>query len=228
MRLGIVAGLALEAHRLGLPDKTPTSEFLVASGAGEAAAAAAAKLLAAGAEALLSFGLAGALDPELEPGHLVVAVRVRTADGAGYDCNAAWRDQLASEARLIGIQTRVGSLLGTTAVVSEPEEKAALNLEHGTIAVDTESHHVAEAAAGAGRPFAALRVIVDAQQYRLPAAALAAYDADGRLRPSALAMEILRRPAELPAMLGLARRSRIALSSLGRIGRRGARLLPPV
>ena len=228
MPLGIVSGLGLEARRLGRGGAASNTEILTATGAGEGAARAAESLVASGAEALMSFGLAGALNPELVSGDLVVAARIVEATGASYDCDEGWRAHLVGALRQAGVTSRVGALLGSDTVVSEPEEKVACHLESGAQAIDTESHHVARTAAAAGLPFAALRVIVDPQQYRIPASALVAYGDDGVLRPLTLAVEIMRRPTDLPALLALARRSRTALRSLGRVGGLGAGLVLPL
>jgi adenosylhomocysteine nucleosidase len=228
MPLGIVSGLALEARRLGRARAASNTETIVATGAGESAARAAERLVASGAEALMSFGLAGALNPELVSGDLVVAARIVEVTGASHDCDEGWRAHLVAALRQAGVTSRVGALLGSDVVVAEPEEKVACHLESGAQAIDTESHHVARTAAAAGLPFAALRVIVDPQQYRIPASALVAYGDDGVLRPLTLAVEIMRRPTDLPALLALARRSRTALRSLGRVGGLGAGLALPL
>ena len=71
---GIVTGLEAEAAVLrgaanvSHPDRLP---FIACAGA-ERARAAAQRLLTKGAEALISFGIAGGLDPALRPGRLIV------------------------------------------------------------------------------------------------------------------------------------------------------------
>ena len=85
MRLGIVIALDAEARTLA----GRTGHFLshdsyqvMVSGPGPQRAEAAARaLLAAGCDALMSFGLAGGLAPHLRPGALVLAERVLSAQG---------------------------------------------------------------------------------------------------------------------------------------------------
>ena len=107
-RVGIVAALPVEARALGparaRPDglSTLVDDTLVAvSGMGAAAATARANaLVAAGADALVSFGLAGGLDPALAPGAILVPREVIADDGAALPTDAAWCAQVA-QTRLI-------------------------------------------------------------------------------------------------------------------------------
>jgi nucleoside phosphorylase len=224
MRFAVVTGLALEAGRLGGRDREGAAVYRIACGAGAAAAGVAAGLVADGAPALLSLGLCGALVPALGTGEVVLASAVVTSSGARYPCEPRWLECLGAAVGL----ARPGVVLGAEQVVASPAEKCALAAATGAVAVDTESHHVAVAAAAAGLPFAALRVVVDEAGDTVPPAALAAYGGNGRLRLLALAGALLRHPGELPALLRLAGRSWQALSRLGGVGRLGVRLGPPL
>src|SRR3954463_2154627 len=74
--LGIVTGMASEARIFG-------ADVLTVSAGGDAAAPrdGIASLIARGADRLVSFGIAGALDPALKPGDLIIGSAVRTRDG---------------------------------------------------------------------------------------------------------------------------------------------------
>src|SRR5215813_906087 len=65
----------------------------------ERAASAATAALASGASALLSFGLAGALRAELEPGDVLLPRRVRSAAGTSFDADPKWHAQLFAALR---------------------------------------------------------------------------------------------------------------------------------
>jgi adenosylhomocysteine nucleosidase len=99
-----------------------------------------------------------------------------------------------------------------------PSRKAALNRQSGAIAVDLESHLVAEAAAAAGLPFAALRAVADPAERALPPAALIGLDATGHPALGRILLSLARQPAQLPALLRLARDTRRALATLRRAG----------
>lgn len=223
MRFGVATGLALEAGRLA----AVAPDLPIASGAGPAARAAVGGLLEAGAEALLGFGLAGGLGPEVGTGDLIVATAVVEAGGRAHACDQAWQTHL--QAVLTGPhRVRSGPLLGADRVLLEPAEKRALAAATGALAVDTESHHLAALAAEAGRPFAVLRVVVDRAGDRLPPFAAASYDGDGRVRIGAIVGALMRNPGELRALVRLAGQSRRALAALGGVGRLGAALGPPL
>src|ERR1700730_3266629 len=127
---------------------------------------------------VISFGVAGGLDPTLKSGDVVVATEVLAGDArwlAGLSLN---EDLIAS----MGLGRRrivTGRLAGAEQVVAARHVKEALHLETGAAAVDMESHIAAEYAANAGLPFAALRVVSDPAHRALPPLAMAAIKPNG-------------------------------------------------
>ncbi|WP_405150508.1 hypothetical protein OG589_17905 [Sphaerisporangium sp. NBC_01403] len=116
------------------------------------AARAAADLPVYGALAVVGFG--GALDPSLRPGDVLVASEVRFGDRV-FACASA--PPLAEELARAGLPVRTGRLLTCDHVVTGVER--ARLAAGGAHAVDMETGPLA--AASAGRPLAAVRVIVD-------------------------------------------------------------------
>jgi len=112
------------------------------------------------ARAVAVLGFCGALDSDLEPGDLVVADELRGANG-GFACDGA--TAVASALERAGLRARRGPLVSVRKLArgSAREELAA----DGSIAVDMESAWLAPAAAG--RPFAALRAVVDTPSHEL-------------------------------------------------------------
>src|SRR6202163_4623534 len=102
---------------------------------------------------VISFGVAGGLDPSLKSGDVVVATEVMAGDArwlAGLSLND---DLIAS----VGVGRRRivrGRLAGAEQVVAARHLKEALHQETGAAAVDMESHIAAEYAAKSGLPFA--------------------------------------------------------------------------
>ncbi len=204
--LGFVVGLAAEARiaaRFGFP---------VATGGGTPAGAidAAARLVARGAGALVSFGLAGGLDPVLRPGAVIVPATVLLA-GTVYVADPA----LA--ARFGGLTGH--RLLAGTAIAPHAAGKRDLYVSTQAHAIDLESGGVAKIAAAHGLPFVVVRAICDPAERDLPPAALLALDPQGGIGPLRVLLSILRQPGQLPGLLNLAAdagRARRALVTLTR------------
>jgi len=226
--VGVVAALASEARALGpsmARGEPPLSELallgagslLAVSGIGRAAAAAAAQALVdSGVSALMSFGMAGGLDPALQPGSVVIPREVLAGDGARYAACRSWRERVAAAVSSLCAVTE-GDILTSAQAIDTPAEKAAALRSTGAVAVDMESAAVAEVAAKHNLPFIAVRVIVDTAADRLPRAVVAASRA-GRVRGGRLLGGLILAPREIAALLRLARRHRMAMRSLRAIG----------
>lgn len=177
--------------------------------------------LRSGSAGVVSFGLAGGLDPELRPGSWIVADDVVLPDSR-YACDAAWSDRLALR---LGAAYR-GGLAWSREPVRDPAAKADLFARTGAIAVDMESGLAAPLAARYRVPLVVARVIVDPAQRTLPSSALAALRSDGGIALGGLFGELARHPLQLLDLLRLAReagQARRSLSEgLGRIGPRFA------
>lgn len=185
-----------------------------------AAALAAANLIAAGATALVSWGMAGGLDPALPAGRIFLPGEVSAADGVAVATALIWREQLAAALRphhpLCG-----GTLLTSPVAVTSVAAKAALFQATGAAAVDMESLSVARAALAQGLPFIAVRVIVDVASDALPEAVHELTDASG-VRLGRLLGQLTRRPLEVLALARLTRRYLAANRALAAVARSGA------
>ena len=191
-RLGVVTGLRAEA------DIARAMRANVRAGGGmpEGARAAAEALVADGATALMSFGLAGGLDPRLPAGALVVPERIVSACGV-------W-DADSTLAGLCGGTTCVALFAGE-AIAATAAEKAALHRRTGASAIDLESGAVAAVAAWHGVPFVALRAVCDPAASDLPPAALAALDDAGIIGIWRVARSLARHPGQVPRLMALSR-----------------------
>ncbi|MDD9904126.1 MAG: hypothetical protein OXT06_11200 [Rhodospirillaceae bacterium] len=164
----------------------------------------------AGAAGLVSFGIAGGLDPALQPGDLILAEGVRLPDEDVISTQASWRTALAAAAA----GTADGLMYGSDLAVSQTDDKARLFTDYGVRAVDMESHGVARAARETGLPFLIVRAIADPADRTIPPAALAGLGPDGEQRPIAVMLAMLRNPAQVPALIQLARDAKTALRRL--------------
>ncbi len=190
-KIGFVTGLVAEARWLR------GQGYVVAIGGGTPAGAAraATELADRGAEALVSFGLAGALDPALRPGALLIPVQFVAVEGR-IDCDPVLLEWLGG--------TTVARLAAAPDAVAAAAAKAALFQTSGAAAVDLESYAMAEVALARGLPAAALRAVADPAWRDLPPAALIALDAVGSVGLRRVIGSVLRQPAQLPDLLALA------------------------
>ena len=200
--LGVVVGLAAEARIA-----RSLGEVAIGGGCPDGAAAAAEALVARGVTALLSFGVAGGLDPDLRPGDIAVPVAVLDG-GQHYFTDATL-------CRVLGGAT-VSLLLAGDAVVADAGAKRLLSAQTGASAVDLESGAVARVARRHGLPFAVLRVVCDPAHRSLPSAAVAALSSAGAIRPLNVLGSIVARPWQIPALLRLARDAALARRALVR------------
>jgi adenosylhomocysteine nucleosidase len=160
---------------------------------------------------LVSFGLAGALAPELRIGDVIVSTDVIAADKRWWAARQ-FRDQIADLAR--GIGARQGAVFGAEATLATAAQKSRAWNETRASAVDLESDIVAGIATSAGIPFVVVRAISDTAQRELPPAALIPLSADGTPKLARVLGSVLRRPGQVAALIGLARDARTALSAL--------------
>lgn len=203
-RVGVIVGMTSEGALL--PDGIP---WAAAGGVTRRVTELAEKLIADGAEGLLSFGIAGGLDPALNPGDIVVGSTVQW-DGQAYEADGVWKCRLLSAIPFCrsGVVAAVGRIAAT------PEAKRALR-EGGADIVDMESGAMAKVAATAGKPFAVLRAVADPAARGLPRSVFVGLGPDGTPRPWAVMGALLRRPWELPGLIRVGLDSRAALTALG-------------
>src|SRR5262245_7476660 len=128
-----------------------------------------------GARGIISFGIAGGLAPHLRLGDCVVPSAIMT-EKRSFQTDAEWSAEL-----LAGVKkAHGGAIVGVDVAVSDPRTKRGLHERTGALAVDMESHVVAEVAEAYGIPFTALRVIADPAHRPLPPAALVPLRHDGK------------------------------------------------
>jgi adenosylhomocysteine nucleosidase len=229
---GVVAALAAEARVLG-PTQPKGKGYAVlkdgnlvaVSGIGPTAARGAAlRLLEAGATSLVSWGLAGGLDPDLEAGAVCVPREVIAADGSRLGTTRSWRESLSSSLPP-GRNLEGGPLLTALSALETTAAKDEARRRTGACAVDMESSAVAQVADDHGVPFIAVRVIVDTARDSIPAAVASASRA-GKVRLGRLMLGLARSPLQIGPLLKLARRYRAAMRSLEAVARLG-KLAPP-
>ncbi|HEY2019900.1 phosphorylase [Paraburkholderia sp.] len=213
----VVAGMAFEA-RIARGDGSDRVEVVYAARADllERALRAA---LARGAAGIISFGTAGGLAPDLEPGELIVADAVDGPFGR-LQTDRQWTERIAAAIGVGGAPGGVAARVrrGTIAAVAAPlvtaGDKRALHNSTGALAVDMESHIAGAMAAAHGLPFAVCRAVVDPAWRTLPPAATAGLRDDGSTALGPILRELLRQPSQLGALIRLAADARAARAAL--------------
>jgi len=190
-KIGFVVGLSAEARLLR------RTGFMVEIGGGfpAGAARAAERLIARNVAALISFGLAGGLNPALRPGAAIIPQAV-IDEGATFQCD-------------IGLLRMLGGatgkfVLSSTRIAESSNEKCQLFDRSLADAIDLESGAVARASASANLPFAVLRAVADPAERDLPPAALIALNSAGNIKFSSVLASVLRQPGQIPALLAIA------------------------
>lgn len=209
----VVVGLAFEARIAAGP-----GIHVICSGDGRNLATSLASAARGGCGGLISFGVAGGLRPDLQPGACIVASAILSG-GSRIPTDRRWSQNLIETVP----DAVLGVLAGVRAPVATPAAKRALHQRTGAVAVDMESHIVASVAAKHAIPMAAIRVITDPAVRALPKSAIGAMRADGTIDIAAMLRLLVRNPRELPAILRTAFDARAARAAL----QRGRQILGP-
>jgi adenosylhomocysteine nucleosidase len=206
-RIVAVVGLAREARIAA----NPVVHAVIGGGDEAGLAGALERAVAQGARAIVSFGIAGGLDPSLAPGACIVG----SAASMGQ---ARWRTDTHWAKKLLAALP--GAIFAEIAGVDRPaasaEHKRLLRSLTGAAAVDMESHVAARIAAAHGLPLAILRIVCDPAGRSLPPAALVGMRSDGTSDLGAVLRALVAAPGQLPDLVCLARDARIAFAQLKR------------
>lgn len=160
-------------------------------------------------ECVISSGLAGGLRPEYTIGE-VLAAKYVLSDGADSP-------PVSSSAHLMNLAlecgaTAVDSFFSADHVISSADEKRGIGALAN--AVEMESFEVLRGAAGMGIPAIAVRAVSDSLEEDLPVDMNRIFTADGEVSIPRVLGEVGRRPAAIPGLVRLGRRSRAAAESL--------------
>ena len=153
-----------------------------------------------GIRGIVSFGVAGGLDPTLESGDVILATEV-VAGTYRWQAATPLKENLAATPGLDRKRVVEGILAGSEHIVVSTQSKAELRQMTGASAVDMESHIAAAYAAEAGLPFAALRVISDPASRALPALARNAIKPNGDIDLRMILRGVARNPMTLRALV---------------------------
>lgn len=162
---------------------------------------------------IISFGVAGGLDPALHPGDIVIATEI-VATGSRWTTTDFFTADMVDLVTGNGRRIVRGILAGAEEVVLNPTDKAALRANTNAIGVDMESHIAAAYAASAGLPFTAVRVISDPASRALPEIAANALKPNGDIDIWKVLKGIARKPSAIPDLMRTSRDFNQAIAAL--------------
>ncbi len=146
-----------------------------------------------GATTLIRWGCAGALDPQLSAGDLVLPNQICNQDGLSIDSSGHLSQQLQG---LISTEISVhrGRLTQAPSMITTASQKLNLFKSSTAIAVDMESYSIGKYAQQHQLDFIAVRTIADEAQTNLPQPILAAIDSAGNINNSKVLLNSLLQP----------------------------------
>jgi adenosylhomocysteine nucleosidase len=148
----------------------------------------------AGCRGIIMAGLAGALDPALDDGDIII-------------------DQPLGDT-LQDARWHRGRIHTSDHLIATPAEKAALFASSGAAVVDMETAKARAFAERTGVPFLAIRAVSDRADQPLDPATVSWVTPAGGLRAGKVAVTLLRRPTMVPQLMRLRRRSNLAMQNL--------------
>lgn len=161
---------------------------------------------------VISIGYAGALDPSLEVGDLVVADKIIEIDSSRLD-EGVKSYSLNKEIFNTTAAVRGRILLTVDRIAATPQAKKKLRDKYSAVAVDMETSALAGEAQARTIPFVSVRAITDtAEQELIDCSHLVAEDGDvSKLKAG---WHVITHPGDLKGMIELGQHAKIATANL--------------
>ncbi len=210
MLTGIVVALpeetsTLTATKMAKGDWFFISESLLMTCAGtgpENACIAAEQLMSQGAQRLISWGCAAALNNTLRPGDMIITNTLIDTEFTRFELKTSWAEKTVSLLQDV-LVVHNGSLAESKAIVSSSAHKQQLYANTGADILDMESVAVAKVAQQYNVPFLAIRAVADPATMTLPTAVSSSLNAEGQIQITKLLLFLLLHPMELPELIRL-------------------------
>ena len=212
IKLGVIAALPFEAacftnNKINPGSYQTISQNLIVYYAGmgpENAKQAAQSLIELDVNALVSWGVAGALDSTLNSGDIVLPAEVIDGNGGGNDSDNVthipvhqpWHTALRNKLQQQRLHAD-GAIISTQDVQHDSHTKSQLRNKTQAIAIDMESAAIAKVALKADKPFVIIRSIFDTLSMTIPQSSTDATDQYGLVSMPKLMAGLLRHPSEL-------------------------------
>ena len=222
-RIGIIAALPAEAKCLyskklkaGLPIEIQQDVFLCLSGIGhESALFAAKKLAALKVDALISWGVAGAIDKSVNSGDIILASSIIN-EGHRYLISEDWLRRVSEHLQSTSMVSN-GAIASSKEICASTTDKHHLSEKTGALAVDMESAAIAETATVNKLDLLVIRTISDNADSSIPEAVLKHTDNLGQPRIFNFMLSCILKPNQIREISSLAGGYKKGLASLSSI-----------
>jgi adenosylhomocysteine nucleosidase len=199
--VGICCALSAELATLTVRKINPgeltaldSQTLLALSGMGAARASdATQRLIDAGASAVVSWGVAAALDSTLRAGDLILPQLVLSAAGKRFTVHRGWHAALC-HALSPTLAFHTGTLVETQKILPDERRKLELSRAHNARAADMETASIALTARRAGIAFSVIRAISDTVSMTVPQSLVNAVDPVGQIGLRTVLTHIAPRP----------------------------------
>jgi hopanoid-associated phosphorylase len=204
--LGILCGIEAEA---AIASRIEGAQVACAAARPQKARWMARELITRGVTRLLSFGIAGGLEPGLPIGSMIIGAQVQSMDGI-WACDSEGVGKLMQSFPA----AHCGGVWGSETLIATAREKRALYEKSRCLIVDMESQCAAQIAAEAHIPFTVLRVVCDSATMDVPPVVMAAIAEDGTVNIGRALWHIARHPRQIPDLFHVMRGTGKALKIL--------------
>ena len=219
-KIGFVTGIKKEAAILQKIAHHAKSEIIWVGNKQGSAYTQANTLAKNGCEILISFGFAGALDPQLSAGDLVVPKSVGDAEGNIFTTNHKLHQKISYHfSHKFNVSS--GISFGSETIIWNADEKKRLFNQYNTSIVDMESIGVARAATENDCYFLIVRSVSDTANQSLPKESLKSINLNNDIRILDVLKDLAKNLNELPSLLQLAQNSRkahVCLRDVAKLG----------
>jgi len=172
----------------------------------------------AGITTVMSFGIAGGLNPALISGHVIVADVVLSEAGRWTADTAITNALIRALPATARMKVLRATILGVDLALLDAAAKSEARTKSSAAVVDMESHIAAEYAAERGLPFVAVRVVCDSAGNSLPPLVNQALNPDGSVSLNGVFSSLRRDLGQIGDLMRLARDSQIAFRALSNAG----------
>lgn len=176
-------------------------------------------LLEQNVSALVSWGTAGALTDNIQPGDLLLADSIVANDGNKYSFDAEWNKRIINYLSNTSLQIHNGKIAHAQQVLVTTEDKKKLYGETNALAVDMESLAIAQIAINEKLPCISVRAIIDEASQCIPEAIIKNTDIFGRPALFPLFSSLIRSPGLITELIRLGAGMKAATTSLNTVAR---------